>query len=70
MYLCIEKTKKEMKVEPTPTLNSQKQTEAIQLLTNPQMQPLFQRISSEYLYWDKVKYIVPKGIDKLVFWKQ
>ena len=70
MYLCIEKkTKKEMKVEPTPTLNPQKQIEAIQLFTNPQMQPLFQKISSEYLYWDKVKYLVPKGIDKLVFWQ-
>ena len=43
--------------------------EAIQMLTNPQIQPLFQKISSEYLYWDKVKYLVPKGIDSLVFWQ-
>lgn len=58
-----------MRIEPVPTLNPQKQMEAIQMLTNPQIQPLFQKISSEYLYWDKVKYLVPKGIDSLVFWQ-
>lgn len=62
-----EKNKK-MKVEPIPTLNPQKQMEAVELLTNQQMQPLFQKISSEYLYWDKVKYMAPKGTDKQVLW--
>lgn len=57
-----------MKVEPTPSLNPQKQLDAVQLLTNPQMQLLFQKIGNEYLYWDKVKYIAPKGVDKLVLW--
>lgn len=60
---------KNMKVEPIPTLNQQKQVEAIQMLTNQQMQPLFQKISSEYLYWDKVKYMAPKGTDKQVLWQ-
>ena len=58
-----------MKVEPTPITNPEKQVEAIQMLTNPQMQPLFQKISSEYLYWDKVKYMAPKDIDKYVLWQ-
>lgn len=58
-----------MKVEPTPITNPEKQVEAIQMLTNPQMQPLFQKISSEYLYWDKVKYVAPKDIDKYVLWQ-
>jgi len=58
-----------MNVEPLPTLNQQKQVEAIQMLTNPQMQPLFQKISSDYLYWDKVKYMAPKNTDKLVLWQ-
>ena len=58
-----------MKVEPTPTLNPQKQLEAIQMLTDPKMQPLFQKISSEYLYWDKVKYMAPKDVDKQVLWQ-
>lgn len=60
---------KNMKVEPTPTLNPQKQVEAIHMLTNQQMQPLFQKISSEYLYWDKVKHMAPKGTDKQVLWQ-
>lgn len=58
-----------MKVEPVPILNQQKQVDAIQMLTNPQMQPLFQKISSEYLYWDKVKYMSPQGTDKEVLWQ-
>lgn len=57
-----------MKVEPFPTLNQQKKLEAIQMLTDPKMQPLFQKISSEYLYWDKVKYIVPNGVDIQILW--
>ncbi len=58
-----------MKVEPTPSLNPQKQIEAIQMLTNPQMQPIFQKISNEYLYWDKVKYLASKDTDRLVLWQ-
>lgn len=58
-----------MKVEPVPALNPSKQIKAIEMLTDPQMQPLFQKISSEYLYWDKVKYIAPKTIDKEVLWQ-
>jgi len=58
-----------MKIEPTPSLNPQKQIEAIQMLTNPQMQPIFQKISNEYLYWDKVKYLASKDTDKLVLWQ-
>ena len=58
-----------MKVEPAPIMDSQKQIEAIQILTNPQLQPLFQKISDEYLYWDKVKYIAPQNTDKKVLWQ-
>ena len=58
-----------MKVEPAPKLDSQKQFEAVQMLTKSQMQPLFQKINGDYLYWDKVKYIVPKEIDKEILWQ-
>lgn len=58
-----------MKIEPAPKLNTQKQLDAFKLLVNPNLQPLFQKVSSKYLYWDKVKYIVPNGVDKLVFWQ-
>lgn len=60
---------KKMKVEPAPALNPHRQIEAIQMLTNPQMQPLFRKISREYLYWDKVKYMAPQGIDKQLLWQ-
>lgn len=58
-----------MKVEPTPVQDPRMQLEAIQLLTNPQMQPLFQKISSEYLYWDKVKYLASREHDKKILWQ-
>ena len=58
-----------MKIEPTPSFNSMQQLEAIQLLTDQKMQPLFQKISSEYLYWDKVKYMAPDGVDKQLLWQ-
>ena len=58
-----------MKIEPTPKMNPEKLADALQMLYNPDIQPLFQRISSEYLYWDKVKYLGPKDIDKEVLWQ-
>ena len=39
------------------------------MLQDPKMRPLFQRINSEYLYWDKVKYLGPKDIDKTILWQ-
>ena len=69
LYLCNENNNNNMKVEPTPSLNPQKQSEVIRLLTDPKMQLTFQKISSEYLYWDKVKYMAPKGVDKQVLWQ-
>lgn len=58
-----------MKIEPTPSYNQEKQMEAIQMLTDPKLQSLFQKISSEYLYWDKVKYLAPSGVDKQMLWQ-
>lgn len=57
-----------MNVEPVPSLNPHRQLEAIQMLTVPEMQPIFQKISSKYLYWDKVKYMAPEGVDREVLW--
>jgi Fic family protein len=58
-----------MKTEPTPILNPQKQIEAIQILTDPELQPLFQKISNNYLYWDKVKYLAPRDVEKQLLWQ-
>jgi len=58
-----------MKVESAPILNQDKMTEAILMLSDQKMKPLFLKIDSEYLYWDKVKYMAPKGVDKQVLWQ-
>jgi Fic family protein len=29
---------------------------------------LYKKIEDEYLYWDKVKYLTPKGVDPQLFW--
>ncbi len=57
-----------MKIEPTPKYDPAKQMEAVELLNNPDMQSLFQRINKDYLYWDKVKYLTPKGIEPETMW--
>ena len=58
-----------MKVESAPILNQDKMTEAILMLSDQTMKSLFLKIDSEYLYWDKVKYMAPKGVDKQVLWQ-
>lgn len=58
-----------MRIEPTPRLNPEKLADAFLMLHDPKMRPLFQRINSEYLYWDKVKYLGPKDIDKTILWQ-
>ena len=58
-----------MKVESAPILNEDKMTEAILMLSDQKMKSLFLKIDSEYLYWDKVKYMAPKGVDKQVLWQ-
>lgn len=58
-----------MRIEPTPRLNPEKLADAFLMLQDPKMRPLFQRINSEYLYWDKVKYLGPKDIDKTILWQ-
>ncbi len=69
-YFCIfaAKISMIMKMESAPIMTLQKQAEAFQLLRDPKLQPLFQKISREYLYWDKVKYLAPKGVDKELLW--
>lgn len=58
-----------MNIEPTPALDATKQIEAVVLLTDPKMRQLFQKISSGYLYWNKVKYLAPDDVDKQVLWQ-
>lgn len=39
-----------------------------QILFNCDYKDILSKISKEYLYWDKVKYLVPKEIDSVEFW--
>ena len=40
----------------------------INLATDPKLRDLYKKVDDEYLYWDKIKYLVPKGIDAANFW--
>ena len=47
-------------IEKTPIFNVTKET--FDLLLDNDLKPLFNKINTEYLYWDKVKYLAPKGV--------
>jgi Fic family protein len=53
-------------IEKAPKIKSL--DDAYALLLRDDLRPVFNKINSQYLYWDKVKYNVPKGIDKEIFW--
>ena len=41
---------------------------AVQILSDPVYASVIDKINDEYLYWDKVKYHVPEGLDVADFW--
>ena len=53
-------------IENTPIFNVTK--EAFDLLLDNDLKPLFNKINTEYLYWDKVKYLAPKGVRPEDLW--
>lgn len=56
-------------LEHAPTFQSEKTIQpSLLLLFDPKNQALFNKISAEYLYWDKVKYLAPKGVDPKILW--
>ena len=40
----------------------------LSILGNPEYREIIENINNKYLYWDKVKYKVPDGLDKYDFW--
>jgi Fic family protein len=56
-------------IETTPKLNNDKLHDALSLLGNPSFAPLLRKIEQKYLYWDKVKYLAPKGISPETLWQ-
>ena len=53
-------------IENTPIFNVTKET--FDLLLDNDLKPLFNKINTEYLYWDKVKYLAPKGVRPEDLW--
>jgi Fic family protein len=53
-------------IEKTPKFEVTKET--FNLLLDNELKPLFNKINTEYLYWDKVKYLAPKGIGPEELW--
>lgn len=56
-------------VENPPVLNQKNIEYAFSVLMNTTYSPLLNKIKNEYLYWDKVKYLTPKNIEKDTFWQ-
>lgn len=73
MYLCeinhifAQKIMTQM-IEKTPEINEDEQLEALKLFTDKSYMPLLKKISNGYDYWDKVKYLAPKGISSKALW--
>lgn len=56
-------------LETAPTFNFRDNFDSIMnLVTDPNLQELYKKIEDEYLYWDKVKYLVPKGVHSEQLW--
>lgn len=53
-------------IENTPIFNVTKET--FDLLLDNELKPLFNKINTEFLYWDKVKYLAPKGVRPEDLW--
>lgn len=56
-------------IEYTPKPNKKLIQEVLELLYNPEMTLLIKKINSGYYYWDKVKYLAPKGVDPKILWQ-
>ena len=53
-------------IENSPIFNVTKET--FDLLLDNELKSLFNKINTEYLYWDKVKYLAPKGVRPEDLW--
>lgn len=55
-------------IESAPSLLKANEQAALRLLTTPQYKDLFTKIDNDYLYWDKVKYLVPEDVKPEALW--
>ena len=57
-------------IESAPSLLKANEQAALRLLTTPQYKDLFTKIDNDYLYWDKVKYLVPEDVKPRLYGMQ
>lgn len=55
-------------IVPAPDISDKNINKAIAILTSPEYSQVLTKIDDEYMYWDRVRYMVPKGIEPDVFW--
>jgi len=55
-------------IEKPPALNKINTKVLWKIVTNSEYDALFHRINNKYLYWDKVKYKAPAGVDPATLW--
>lgn len=56
-------------IEKPPILDNNKINEVWQILGEPSFDDVLKKINKEYLYWDKVKYLIPSGVNASAFWQ-
>lgn len=55
-------------IEHAPKISDVNLPQAIGFLLNPKNKDLLNRIDENYLYWDKVKYLAPDGVEPETLW--
>lgn len=55
-------------IERPPVLDNENLDDVWKILINSDFDALFNKINNEYLYWDKVKYQIPPGVNPSAFW--
>ena len=56
-------------IESPPSIQTKNLVDALVLLAKSVIMAQVHRINEEYLYWDKVKYRIPTGVDSATFWQ-
>lgn len=56
-------------IESTPSIRPQDVIDSLALVAKGDIMPLIRTINDDYLYWDKAKYKVPKGVEPSTFWQ-
>ncbi len=58
-----------MSIEKPPAIQHSLTETLARILTDEKCTQILKKIDNDYLYWDKAKYMIPKSIDKAVFWQ-